>query len=294
MMPRLAAAALCLIVLLTGTVRADAPIGAEAAAKLPIFDAHMHYNDDAWAAYPPAKVLDLMDKSGVALALVSATPDPGAIRLRDFAPRRLVTELRPYHGGIGQSGWTQAGDPVIDYLTQRLDRFGHAGIGEIHVWGLESADRTVLARVARLAEDRRLIVHLHSGHEPVTALFQAAPDLTVLWAHAGMSEPTPVIARMLDAHPRLHAELSYREQHALRPEGGLDPLWRELLVRHKDRFLLGSDTWSTEQWDAYGELIAQHRRILAGLPRDAAEAIAYGNAERLYGRAVTRDLLGQR
>lgn len=293
-MSRAFAAALCLVALLAGPARADTPIGAEAAARLPIFDAHMHYNDDAWGPYPPDKVLDLMDRHGVALALVSATPDPGAIRLKEFAPARMVAELRPYHGGLGQAGWTFGGDAVMDYLTKRLDRYGHAGIGEIHVWSMDGTDLTVLDRVARLAEGRKLIVHLHSGHEPLSALFRAAPDLTVLWAHAGMSEPTPVIARMLDAHPRLFAELSYREQQVLAGDGGLNPLWWELLVRHKDRFLLGSDTWSLEQWDNYGDLIAQHRRILAGLPRDAAEAIAFRNAERLYGRPVSRDLIGRR
>lgn len=83
-----------------------APIG-DAVKVLPLFDAHVHYSEEAWAPYPPATVLELMDKSGVAMALVSSTPDDDTIKLWRFAPNRIVPELRPYHGGAGHSNWTR-------------------------------------------------------------------------------------------------------------------------------------------------------------------------------------------
>lgn len=55
------------------------PIG-KGAETLPIFDAHVHYKEPAWAPYPPGTVLELTDKSGVAMALVSSTPGEGTIK----------------------------------------------------------------------------------------------------------------------------------------------------------------------------------------------------------------------
>ena len=57
---------------------------------LPIFDAHVHYKEPAWGPYPPGTVIELMDKSGVAMALVSSTPDDGTIKLYEYAPNRIV------------------------------------------------------------------------------------------------------------------------------------------------------------------------------------------------------------
>lgn len=82
----------------------DEPIG-DAARDLPIFDAHIHYKEPAWGPYPPETVIELMDRNGVAMGLVSSTPDQGTILLWEHAPNRIVPELRPYHGTAGSSNW---------------------------------------------------------------------------------------------------------------------------------------------------------------------------------------------
>ena len=74
----------------------------------------------------------------------------------------------------------------------------------------------------------------------------------------------------------------------------MDKAWEVLLLKHSDRFMVGSDTWVNSQWSDYDRLIASNREWLAMLPRAAAEAIAYKNAERLFEIKVTDDLLGQR
>ena len=73
-----------------------------------------------------------MDKSGVAMGLVSSTPDDGTIRLWEYAPNRIVPELRPYHGDAGSSNWTDK-DGMADYLRNRLSIHNHEGIGEFHI-----------------------------------------------------------------------------------------------------------------------------------------------------------------
>jgi hypothetical protein len=169
----------------------DAPIG-EGVHALPIFDAHVHYKEPAWQPYPPATVLELMDRSGVAMALVSSTPDEGTIKLWQFAPRRVVPELRPYYGDVGSSNWTTA-EGMFEYIVERLDAYPHEGIGEFHLHGVDPGDEALLRQIAALAVARGLYIHVHSGKEPVDLLFSYQPGLKIIWAHAGMSEPPEVI-----------------------------------------------------------------------------------------------------
>ena len=267
-------------------------IGA-AIRDVPIFDAHMHYKEAAWAPYPVKTVIELMDRNGVAMALVSSTPDDGTIRLLRYAPARIVPEMRPYRENAGSSNWTKS-EGMLDYIRQRLERFPHEGIGEFHVHALDPDDRPLLKAIAELAKARRIPIHIHSGAAPVRLFFELEPGLTIVWAHAGMSEPAEVVGAMFDRYATLYADTSYREHDILTSDGTIAPAWRDVIMRHSDRLMVGSDTWVNSQWDDYAELIELNRRWLAKLPRETAERIAYGNAARLFGRKVSRDLLGTR
>lgn len=278
------ALAIFLVPVSVAAAHGEPPIGA-AAEALPIFDAHMHYKREAWAPYPVRTVIELMDKSGVAMALVSSTPDEGTIRLLEYAPERIVPELRPYHDGAGSGNWTKAAG-MEAYITDRLARYPHEGLGEFHIHNLDPADRPLLAAVAAMAKARNIPVHIHSGAEPVRFFYGLEPGLTVIWAHAGMSEPPATVGAMLDAYPTLYADTSYREREILGDGTALNPAWKAVIERHADRLMVGTDTWINEQWDNYEGLIALNRRWLALLPRDTAEKIAYRNAARLFDRQI--------
>ena len=264
----------------------------EAAAKLPIFDAHMHYKQPAWQPFPVQTVIELMDKSGVAMALVSSSPDDGTIMLWEYAPERIVPELRPYHGQAGSSNWTKA-PGMLDYLKKRLAAYPHRGIGEFHIHTLDPNDRAFLKQVARLAAERQILIHLHSDAQPVRLFYEFEPGLTLIWAHAGMSEPPEVIGPMLERYPKLYADTSYRE-HDILGDGNIEPRWRDLIMRYPDRFMVGSDTWVNSQWENYEALIDINRRWLSKFPREVAAKIAYRNAEALFGRKVSRQLIGKK
>lgn len=96
----------------------QSPVG-DAISSVPIFDAHMHYKEDALASYDAKSIIELMDTSGVAMALVSSTPDEGTIMLWEYAPNRIVPEVRPYRGDITSTNWTKA-DGIAEYLKERL------------------------------------------------------------------------------------------------------------------------------------------------------------------------------
>ncbi len=116
---------------------------------VPIFDVHMHYREAAWQPYPIKTVIELMDRAGVAMALVSSIPDDGGIKLWLYAPRRIVPELTPYHGNAHGPNWTKSAG-MLDYLRGRLKKYPHEGIGEFAIYEhqMGPSDRPFLAAIA--------------------------------------------------------------------------------------------------------------------------------------------------
>ncbi|MBT3535541.1 MAG: amidohydrolase family protein [Rhodospirillaceae bacterium] len=271
----------------------DAKHIGKGAEVLPLFDAHIHYKQPAWGPFPPKTVLELMDRSGVAMALVSSTPDEGTIRLWQYAPNRIVPELRPYHGDAGSSNWTKA-EGMFDYIKKRLAAYPHTGIGEFHLHRVDPDDEPLLRQIAQLAKSKDVFIHVHSGKAPVDQLFSLEPALKIIWAHAGMSEPAEVVEKMMARYRNLYADTSYREGDILGSGEEIDPAWRRVLERFSDRFMVGSDTWVNGQWDSYAEIMDTNRQWLSQFSRPIAEAIAFRNAERLFGRKVEKRLIGQR
>ncbi|MEP2532284.1 amidohydrolase family protein [Shimia sp.] len=260
---------------------------------LPIFDAHIHYKEPAWGPYPVASVIEMMDRNGVAMGLVSSTPDEGTIMLWEYAPNRIVPELRPYHGDYGSQNWTRMQD-MNKYLKGRLDKYPHEGIGEFHIHRLNTDDAPLFREIIQMAKQRDIFLHVHSGTEPIRWLYSLDPDVKIIWAHAGLGEKATNVHELMSDYPALLADTSLREYAILGGGGALDPQWREILFDFQDRLMVGSDTWVNGQWDNYDEIIASNRRWLSQLPREVAEKIAYRNAERAFGRKISMEQIGTR
>ena len=248
-------------------------------AAEPLHDGHIHYSANAHDSVPPERALALLDTAGITRALVSSTPDDGTLALHRLAPDRVIPVLRPYRDRDDMAGWHR--DPaVVAYVEARLAASdAYRGLGEFH---LEAADvgSPEMARLIALARERGLFLHAHTDAAGIEALVAAAPGVRVLWAHAGLGEPVTTVDAVLARHPGLMADLSYRYGNILTRET-LDPAWREVLVRHADRFLMASDTWAPSRWPALPAITTQARTILAGLPADVAARLAHGNLEAL-------------
>ncbi len=260
---------------------------------LPLFDAHVHYKRAAWSPYPPNVVLSLMDQNGVAMALVSSSPDEGTITLWEYAPKRIIPEMRPYNDQLGPSNWMK-GAGVGDLIEKRLRQYPHEGIGEFHLHEVDPNDEPLMKRIVKLAIEKQVPLHVHSDHEPIEYLYNLNPELTIIWAHAGMSEPANVVEDMMSRYPTLYADTSYRETDILTISGELDPEWKRVLEKFADRFMVGSDTWNNDQWEDYDNLITLNRKWLAHLSTDAAKKIAYQNAAQLFDRKIDSGLIGKR
>jgi Amidohydrolase len=254
------------------------------AQPLPIFDAHMHYSHDAWESVPVADVIALLRKAGVRRALVSSSGDDGQQRLYAAAPDLIVPELRPYRTR-GEIGTWVRDDSVIPYLQERLAKYRYAGIGEFHLFGAD-ADLPVPRRMVELARKHRLFLHAHSDADAVERLFRQWPQARILWAHAGFEQPA-VVEEMLKKHRNLWADLAFRTDHG--SGGTVDEAWRGVFLRHPDRFMVGTDTYTPERWHYVPGHADWSRAWLSTLPREVAERIAWKNGEELFGSALSQD-----
>jgi hypothetical protein len=249
-----------------------------ARAQLPIFDAHIHFSRPDWAVYTPQRALEILAGAGVRRALVSSTPDEGTLKLYDLAPKTIVPFLRPYRTRDDMGTWTR--DPAVAaYVEERLTRGGHRGIGELHL-GASDVEGATVKRLAVLAAQRDLFLQLHVDEETVEKLLIAYPDVRMLWAHAGMSSSAATVSKLLDRYPKLWVELALRTDVA--PGGTLDPDWRAAFLRHPERFLVGTDTWTTSRWEIVADATRAVQRWLSQLPSDVAEKIAWRNGDRLF------------
>lgn len=251
----------------------------------PIFDAHLHYNDEAQGAYPMASVWALFHANGVRAILANSRPNDGTRAL--FEARRanpalgvdVVPFIRVYRNRADYGAW-QDNREIHAMIVAEEKRGYYKGIGEFHVHG-KAADTRVLKDIVDFSVERGLVLHAHSDDEAIEVLFSHNPKARVIWAHTGFSTPLARVEEMLRKYPALWGELSYRSDVAA--GGRLSEDWKALFARHPTRFLVGSDTWINERWASYPAIIGDYRRWLGELPRETAEAVAWRNGAALFG-----------
>lgn len=130
-------------------------------------------------------------------------------------------------------------------------------------------------------------------------LYGEFPDQIFIWPHAGFGTAEQ-LSTVLAAHRNVWATLSKKEMTganlfaadkeedvgppAIDDCGVLRPDWRVALLRFPDRLMFATDAHKPLRWADYTNIVRRWRLILAQLPPDAARAIAFDNAARLYGR----------
>lgn len=251
-------------------------------AELPLFDAHIHYNHDAWEKVPPSKAIEQLRRAGAVRALVSSSSDDGTQMLYTEAPDLIVPELRPYRTIDDAKTWT-TDESIVAHVESRLGRYPYVAIGEFHIRG-EQADSPVVRRMVQLAKQHGLMLHVHGDADAIQRLFAQDPDARIVWAHAGF-EPPARVRELLRRYRALWAELSSRGD--LASEGHLKGEWRILLMEFPDRFMVGTDTGAPATWFKIGAMAAITRGWLAELPSEVAERIAYKNGEALLTARFT-------
>ena len=199
-----------------------------------------------------------------------------------------------------------------------------------HPYEFVPADHPLLLVLAEVAARRDVPIDLHmdavegemptpprlaGGANPTTLpgtiaplgrLLAGNPKTKIVWAHGG-SDPlgamTPAtIGRLMDAHPNLHVSLRIvgaqaPMQNKALAAGGLDPAWAQLLARHAERFVIGTDSFivaPSVQGSGPGITFAQRNEpklqatahFLSLLSPEVARKVGRDNATRIYRLTV--------
>jgi hypothetical protein len=269
-----------------------------------LFDAHLHYNDEACVhdtpepacPHPMVDVLARMQRNGVRAVLANSRPNAGT---RALASAREATRaagvivvpfVRLYRDRADYSNWFRD-ESIVEMVRTELARGTPAGpyrgLGEFHLYDSANANGSVARRLMALAEQQGLAVLAHVDDEAIDLLMAATPSqgqkLKLIWAHTGIGgTPVERVDALMARYPLLMGELSYRPGLTCE-DGQLCPDWRALLMKYPNRFLIGSDTWVNQRWLYYDELMQSYRLWLGGLPAGVARRVAWENAAGLFG-----------
>ncbi|MBX3611628.1 MAG: amidohydrolase [Hydrogenophaga sp.] len=271
----------------------------------PLFDAHLHYNVEACAhssersadcPYPLSDVLARMQRNGVRAIVANSRPNEGtrALAAAQDAARAagvaVVPFVRLYRNRADYNNWFR--DPsiatMVDTELARGTAMGpYRGLGEFHLYDSANADGPIAKQLMALADRQGLAVLAHVDDDAIDKLMahgaSKGRDTRLIWAHTGIGgSPVARVDQLLARYPQLMGELSYRPGLTC-GDGQLCPEWRALLLKYPDRFLIGSDTWVNQRWEAYDSLMQGYRAWLGTLPSDVAQRIAWGNGARLFG-----------
>jgi hypothetical protein len=261
----------------------------------PLFDAHLHYNEEAQSPHPLPDVLARMQRNGVKGIIANSRPNDGSKALAESPLARqagvtVVPFIRLYRNRADYDNWYR--DESIHEMVQAELARGTAagpfrGLGEFHLYDSGNANGAVAKKLMSLAEEKGLAVLAHVDDVAIDLLMANTPSkgqkVRLIWAHTGIGgAPVARVDELLAKYPLLMGELSYRP--GLTCDGGrLCPEWRALLLKYPGRFMIGSDTWVNQRWQYYDELMKGYRTWLGDLPPEAARRIAWENGAGLFG-----------
>lgn len=195
-------------------------------------------------------------------------------------------------------------------------------MGDMHPYESVPADHPLLMVLADVAAENKLPIDVHFDLVPrkmrlpdylenpdawdpnpkvlkknqaeFERLLDHNPETKFVWAHVGaeplLTRTTSICRKLLKRHPNLY--MSFRLQRggprdgfALDMDGRLKWSWAKLIKQFPDRFVVGSDTFYTDQQGGRGgnsEGLANLAHMLEQLPPDVARMVAHDNVYHIY------------
>ena len=266
----------------------------------PLFDAHLHYNEEAWngqvGPHPVSDVLARMKRNNVQAVVANSRPNDGTRALADArdatraASVTVIPFVRLYRNRADYDNWFRD-ESIFEMVQAELARGTgsgpYRGLGEFHLYDSANANGVVAKKLMTLADEKGLAVLAHVDDVAIDLLMANTPSrgqkMRLIWAHTGIGGASAErVDALLGRYPLLMGELSYRP--GLTCEGGrLCPEWRALVLKYPTRFMLGSDTWVNQRWLYYDELMQGYRTWLGDLPAVVARNIAWINGASVFG-----------
>jgi Tat protein secretion system quality control protein TatD with DNase activity len=286
---------------------------ASAGERLPIIDAHSQLEHEI----APERVIELMDAAHVSRTILAArrkTTIKDMIALAREYPDRITAAVRT-KGGAYQDKPVRA---FKKFLGKQLKHPEFAAMAEVlmfHARKTNKKGKTIAPQVAflpghakpaaaldvALSKGWPFIIHIEFASlgakrgkymKAMESMLRAHPKHPFVLIHMGQLGPKDA-ERLLAAHPNLSfipahtTPVTLAESHepwtAMFKGHALSVPWRDLILRHPERFVLGFDNVWAQHWEEfYVPQVRLWRRILGELPEDVAHAVAHRNAERLW------------
>jgi predicted TIM-barrel fold metal-dependent hydrolase len=147
------------------------------------------------------------------------------------------------------------------------------------------------------------------GQEPYQVtqlrdLFKRHPKTTIIWAHCGLGrivhpikDQLGILARALDNPESRHVyiDISWDEvaKYLVASPEAIQAT-AELINRHPDRFLFGTDEVAPTAQASYLKTYGLYAPLFAKLTPEASEKVRKGNYERLFDEAAGRSGRGKK
>lgn len=298
--------------LILAAVLLTAMSGTWAAEDIPMIDAH----SQVAPGIDMEKVLSLMNEAGVSRTVLSehgrSTQDvvaaarrhPGRITASinmKIPPRLLIENVAKAVRRIQRAGRK----PLFGAISEAMLCHEKKGRKAPEILRPFDAPEIRAALAVALQRHWPFVIHIEFGYarsigrydyymRGLEHLLALHPDHPVALTHMGQLGADEV-RRLIEAYPNIyfltsHANPIFSDRSRanlpwtnLFDGDALAPQWRDLVLRHPDRFVLAFDNVYLEDWgDFYLRQARLWKAALAKLPAGAANAVAHRNAERLW------------
>jgi predicted TIM-barrel fold metal-dependent hydrolase len=277
--------------------------------ELYFVDAHSQVDE---SVVPLTAVISLMEQGGVTHTLLSTRGKLQGKALLAFVeqyPDRITPAIRtkgnPYN----------AGSPRYYRALQAQVASGkYSAIAEILLYHAKKGskapevvvypdDRRVLTALSYAVENQwPFVIHIEfaSLHgekkkrfkQSMETMLDSHPELPFVLSHMGQLGPDEC-RRLIQAHSNIYFHTGWSNPAAVRRSNQpwvnlfedyrLAPEWKNLFIRHPDRFIFALDNVFDEHWTGfYLEQMEYWKKALVELPAEVAHRVAHGNAERLW------------
>ena len=295
----------------------ETQVNAESAkfsTSIPIADFHFH--PGGGAGFSPSGAIELMNDTGVKWAGSGVSGGRGVSgRLWEQYSNQMGDRFIPFAGQKefnyaflkgGTSAMLNPYNPIISKFLQQIENDLETGkvkgVGELFINNMNSNSNPRMRRKVELdAPIFRDLYQLLAKHNAfLTIHMEAHPDSVeqmenllssdrngrILWNHCGSTTSSGAVRTLLASNSNLFCELSFRFMHKKASrniflENWIDSGWLELIEDFPDRFLIGTDAHSNQQYRKYVKVIRSG--LLSNLSPSAARKVAHENAQYLFG-----------
>ena len=274
-----------------------------ALASKPYADIHVHFNWDQKEIISADEVVKKLRAGNAEFVVVAGTPSELALELAEAGGDFIIPLFSPYTHVLGREDWYR-NEVTLKMAEAGLKSGQYQGIGEVHFMSgfRPRFSNQIFLDLLDLADqyDVPVLIHIDSGDASrFINLCTEYLDMKIMFAHAGGNLLPRHIREVIAACPNVAIELSARDPWRY---GGLTDEdnvllegWREVIIEHADRFIIGTDpvwrvtrtqAWdmSDDGWDYYEQILDWFNLWIDTLPNDVQQKIRLENAKQLFNR----------